>query len=224
MRYDPTRRHFLTLSLTGGGVATSFLLSGFAWGQPPVIGKIRQVQGQAWLWRGKQKHAADVGMEIFQADRLTTHAQSRLLLVMSDETEIMLGDHSDFTPDRFLYDPTAGQADILYRLGKGVFRMVTGASAALARQSGGQFRVKTPIATVGIRGTDFWGQQSATRLDLALLSGGPVTLQNQGGSVLLTEAPFVSTVTDPVRVPTMPRALTREELSRAVASIQFNQK
>ncbi|SCA56889.1 conserved exported hypothetical protein [Candidatus Terasakiella magnetica] len=119
---------------------------------------------------------------VFFGDELKTGASSRLQVVFNDSTELYLGDHSTLTIDELVYIPNQkGQA--LFSLSQGVFRMVSGAINKIA---GSSFRVRTPLATIGVRGTDFWGHQTEDKLILALLDDGEVEISTQEGDVTLS--------------------------------------
>ena len=184
------------------------------------VGQVEALRGSATAARGGTTLSLRLGASIAMGDRITTGEDTRLRIRLSDGTVFTLGDGTDLVIDEFVFNPRDAAADVAFQLTKGVFRMLTGASAGLANASGGAFRVRTPVATIGVRGTDFWGQQSADRLDLALLEGGPLEATTPLGSVLMTEAPFV-TVIDGQTAPTPPRRLSAQELARAASTVAF---
>ena len=70
-------------------------------------------------------------------------------ILFLDATNFWLGASSSMVLDRFIDDPDEGNEALLVRLGTGVFRIISGKLRKTA------FRVETPVATIGIRGTDF---------------------------------------------------------------------
>jgi len=84
---------------------------------------------------------------IVQNQQVRTGANSTAQLLFLDETSLNVGPGSDVTLDRFVYDPGRSQNDIALRATKGIFRFVSGSSDPRS------YHLKTPVATIGVRGT-----------------------------------------------------------------------
>lgn len=80
-----------------------------------------------------------------QQVRTARDATAQLLFL--DETSLNVGPGSDITLDRFVYDPGGARNDIALRATKGIFRFVSGSSDPRS------YHLKTPVATIGVRGT-----------------------------------------------------------------------
>lgn len=76
-----------------------------------------------------------------------TGAASTAQLLFLDETSMNVGPNSNLTLDRFVYDPDRALNDIALQTTKGVFRFVSGSSDPRS------YHLKTPVATIGVRGT-----------------------------------------------------------------------
>jgi len=88
------------------------------------------------------------GDEVVRNELVRTAADSDARFVLRDDTNLMLGPSSTLKLDRTVFDdPKAG--DIAIKLTSGAFRFVTGHSSKDA------YEIKTPIATIGVRGTMF---------------------------------------------------------------------
>src|SRR5215470_7579308 len=86
------------------------------------------------------------GDEVVRNEVVRTEADSDARLVFRDDTNLSLGPGSTLKLDRTVFDdPKAG--DIAIKLASGAFRFVTGNSNKEA------YEIKTPIATLGLRGT-----------------------------------------------------------------------
>src|SRR5215831_7172480 len=86
------------------------------------------------------------GDEVVRNEVVRTEADSDARLVFRDDTKLSLGPGSTLKLDRTVFDdPKAG--DIAIKLTLGAFRFVTGNSNKEA------YEIKTPIATMGVRGT-----------------------------------------------------------------------
>ncbi|WP_420546953.1 FecR family protein [Curvivirga sp.] len=113
---------------------------------------------------------------------LTTRPDARLHARMVDNTVLMLGENAKFKIDELAFNDM--QATASFSILSGAFRMVSG---KLTKRPNNQVTLTTPIATIGIRGTDFWGIVKQDSLSIALLDDseivvllptGPVTLNN----------------------------------------------
>lgn len=123
------------------------------------------------------------GDPLFERERVLTGENSRLEVRFEDGTMLYLGDHSDLVISKWLYQPD-GPGSALFNLSQGVFRMVSG---AINTAQNSTFLVRTPIATIGVRGTDFWGHQTKDSLLMALLDDGRLDIVAQGQTISLTE-------------------------------------
>lgn len=159
-----------------------------------------------------------LGHPIFRGDRLITGPGTRLQIALKDGTTFTLGETSRISIDDYVFDEAENTGGALFRLTKGVFRMATGAIAELA---GEPLRVRTPVATIGIRGTEFWGLQSAEQLQLVLLSGAAVYAENAAGRTEVTEPGFVTVVTGPDVAPTPSVRLPPDLLAEAAETVSF---
>jgi hypothetical protein len=99
---------------------------------------------------------------------------------------------------------------------KGFFRAVTGGLGKLQNQP---FRVQTPLATIGIRGTDFWGEQHADELRIALIGGNAIVISNNAGSVEINQTGYGTRVVSPHLKPEKPFKWSEDALKRAVGTI-----
>jgi hypothetical protein len=132
-----------------------------------------------------------VGDSIFENQRIVTDSRSRMQLMMVDKSSITIGPNSDLTINQYRFDkkkPNVGQ--MVLSAAKGLFRFVGG---LLSKRN--PVRVKTPLATIGIRGavafveltnnggqpgvrvTFFYGDE----VSVSPNGGGPTEILNQPG-------------------------------------------
>ena len=105
----------------------------------------------------------------------------------------------------------------MFELAKGAFRAVTGFMTKRPHR----FEVKTGLATIGVRGTDFWGGFGLTEngLDVVMLSGkGVYVTNNQGETVELSSSGLGTTVMA-ASAPTTPKKWDDEKVAKAVSTI-----
>ena len=106
--------------------------------------------------------ALEKGGLLDEGDRIVTGASGRVQIRLADGGLIALRPASEFVIEAFHYgagdassrnDPFARQEDVsFFSLLKGGFRSLTG---AVGREDKKAYRVRTPVATIGIRGTDY---------------------------------------------------------------------
>lgn len=99
---------------------------------------------------------------VFEGETISTGPSTYLNIVFRDNGRILLRPNSRFAIEQFRFTsaapaagprPTAAPADsAFFRLLKGGFRAVTG---AVGKRDQADYRVRTPVATIGIRGTDY---------------------------------------------------------------------
>jgi hypothetical protein len=85
--------------------------------------------------------------DVYHNELIETEAESATQLVFLDETTLTLGPDSSVVLDSFVYDPDPSKAAFVMTATKGIFRF---ASGKLPKNA---YRLHTPAATIGIRGT-----------------------------------------------------------------------
>jgi hypothetical protein len=96
------------------------------------------------------------GDEIFRDETVRTAADSDAKFVLRDDTNLSLGPGSTLKLDRAVFSGETRVGDIAVKLSTGAFRFVTGNSS---KES---YKIVTPLATIGVRGTtlDFLNQRA----------------------------------------------------------------
>ncbi len=156
------------------------------------------------------------GSTVLVGDRLATSSDSRLQLRMKDGAVVTLGRNSELTIEAYTEDESLGRAAL--NVIEGTFLATSGAIAKLGPD---RFTVTTPVATLGVRGTDVWGEQSGERLAVAMLSGEGVQVSTPQGSVeLTTPESGVDVVLG--EAPPAPKTWSPSRLEAARASVSFD--
>lgn len=211
--------HSPSLSRASVFLAAILAVAAFCMTSPALAaeeaGKLTRVQGQIHT-RGKAAprmlHLGDV---IHVGDTVVTGPEARAELTMADGGVITLSDETEFSVARF--DQTKGSAR--FELLRGAFRSVTG---GITRREPPDYEVRTPLATIGIRGTDFWGGFfSATNLGVLMISGKGVYVTNPTGKREITKPGQGITVRSLGDTPTSPVAWPDEKVKRALKTIEF---
>ena len=84
-------------------------------------------------------------------DTVTT-AKAKAELTFEDKTTVKLTEHSKMVIDDFVYDPKKGSGKLALNVTLGTARY---ASGQIAKNNPQQVAIKTPTATIAVRGTDF---------------------------------------------------------------------
>ena len=85
--------------------------------------------------------------DVYHNELITTEKESATKLTFLDETTLTLGPDSSVVLDRFVFDPDPSRASFVMTATQGIFRF---ASGKLPKNA---YRLHTPTATIGIRGT-----------------------------------------------------------------------
>lgn len=113
--------------------------------------------------------ALGVGSKVFQNEVITTGAESLAQLIFLDETSLSVGPKSQVTLDKFVFNPSQGAGSVVFTATKGAFRFITGS------QNPHHYTIKTPVATIGVRGTI---------VDCFIVSGGLACIVEEGSAVI----------------------------------------
>jgi hypothetical protein len=88
-----------------------------------------------------------VGSSIIFRERISTSASGSTQVMFVDKTTLSVGPNSNILIDEFVYNPNAGAGRMTVTLTKGAMRMVGG---NVSHTEG--VTIKTPLATIGVRG------------------------------------------------------------------------
>ncbi len=119
---------------------------------------VREVYGNSLNRRMQQ------GERLVFRQKVRTGAESAASLAFLDDSRLAIGANSQVTLDEFIYQPARNLAQGTLNLVRGVLRFASG-SVKL------DLRIKTPSATIGIRGTVFDVLASATLTEVAVRAG-----------------------------------------------------
>ena len=133
-------------------IALFALVLGSAEAAPPTVGFVKVVNGAATVARGDQTLPARPGLALEEGDVLRTGADGQLGVVLRDDTRVSLGPDTEIRIDRFVFAPAQGQLGLVLKMARGVAAYVSGKIAQLSPDA---VRVETPVATIGVRGTQF---------------------------------------------------------------------
>lgn len=135
------------------------LSASLAWSQtttaPPQAGRagtFKQVQGEVYVGKDAARRPPQPGDAVQAGDRVSTGRDGAASIVLKDGTVMSLGPNASADLSQFQFDSTTQEGNLLVDLLQGSVRMVTG---LLSKINPERFKVRTPTAVVGVRGTDF---------------------------------------------------------------------
>jgi hypothetical protein len=95
-----------------------------------------------------QAHVAVVRERVGLGDEVQTGGRSQLQVLLLDKTVFTVGAGARVTIDRYVYDPNRGTRAMSASVVKGAFRFMSGRT-----DRPGTTSIRTPIASIGVRGT-----------------------------------------------------------------------
>ena len=114
-------------------------------------GKVLSADGDALVLRGSHILRLSRGAAVESGDQIHTGNDGKVLVVFTDSGLVWIRANSDFVVDEYSYAQGRREA-AFFSLLKGGARSVTG---LIGRRARSNFRLRIPVATIGIRGTDF---------------------------------------------------------------------
>jgi hypothetical protein len=173
------------------------------------IGKVTEQTGPTEITRNKKSISSSLNTGVEMNDTVST-AKARAELTFEDKTTVKLTEHSKMIIDDFVYDPKKGSGKLALNMALGTARY---ASGQIAKNNPQQVAIKTPTATIAVRGTDFsmtvdeLGRSLVVLLPSCDAKGcvtGAIEVRNFGGVVLL-DVPYQATlVNSAYTMPTEP--------------------
>ncbi len=197
------------------------LVVALAWGGGAIateeIGTVARVQNEAFASSAAGDRVLQGGDAIFFGERVLTGAGARLEIVFVDGTSLTLGENAAMEIDAFVFDGSGGTMalDLL----SGAFAFTTG---LIGQNDHDDVIVTTPVSTIGIRGTSFWGGPIDDAYGVLILDGA-VEVVTTGGSVLLDEVGQGTSIAGPGAVPSAVKSWGEDKKARALATIAFDE-
>ena len=202
----------------------SFFLLGFVIFAPissqaaddELAGKVSRIQGAAMAMQNALPRPLKFGDAILAGDVLSTGKDARLEVTMVDDTVLTLGEKAVLVVSEYAMGARPNAA---LRLLQGAFSAATG---KITRTADASFLVNTEVATIGVRGTTFWGGMLDGEFQVAMLDGKGVYVETRAGRVELAEAGQGTKVAGPNAQPSQPKTWGKAKVDRALATVGFN--
>ncbi len=138
-----------------------------------VAGHIAFVNGDVQLNHSqKPNRTAQTGDPVYVGDHIQTQANAHIHLRMVDNAFVALRPESQLVISIYDYNPDQPKASrIRLDLQQGTSRAVTGKGGQAAKH---QYRFNTPLAAIGLRGTDYTVTTEADKTRISVAQGGVI--------------------------------------------------
>ena len=169
-----------------------------------IIGDVIKHEGSAVVQRTDGEDVeSELDLDIFSYDTIKT-GKGKVAIGFIDETRVDITQHSKLIIDEFVYDPNTKKGSLSLKSALGTVRY---ASGQIAKTSPTSVQIKTPTATIGVRGTDFsmtvdeLGGSTIILLPSCDTNGncfvGQISVESDAGMVIMNQA-FQATVVDTI--------------------------
>ncbi len=116
------------------------------------VGVVERHSGQAFVLRSAKTIKVYNGLKLKKKDTIKTKKNAWVKLRLNDNTVINAGQNAKLVIQEYLYTEKSN-SKASFSFVKGLFRTITG---KIGKVAPAQFKVHTPNATIGIRGTEFY--------------------------------------------------------------------
>ena len=169
-----------------------------------IIGDVILHEGNAVIERTDGEDVeSELDLDIFSYDTIKT-GKGKVAIGFIDETRVDITQHSKLIIDEFVYDPNTKKGSLSLKSALGTVRY---ASGQIAKTSPTSVQIKTPTATIGVRGTDFsmtvdeLGGSTIILLPSCDTNGncfvGEISVESDAGMVIMNQA-FQATFVDTI--------------------------
>lgn len=164
----------------------------------------------------EQERTLIVGHNVVFDERITTGPQGQAQLLMLDQSAVTVGSNSALVIDKFVYDPDTKSGEMALSLSRGLMRFVGGRLS-----KSGDATVRTPVATMGIRGgIALINVINPTTVDVTLLYGDAVEGVTNAGETFSVRRSGYFTRLETGKQSTPPKPAGTAVVAATIASLQ----
>tara|TARA_R100000951_G_C2642442_1_gene181416 strand:+ start:754 stop:1692 length:939 start_codon:yes stop_codon:yes gene_type:complete len=180
------------------------------------VGNVTAQTRAAQITRKGDKILTEVDTPVEMRDLIQT-LKGRADIKFVDDTKVSVTEYSKLIIDEFVYNPEKKTGKLSLKAALGTIRYSSG---KIAKNSRKNVKIKSPTASVSVRGTDFTmnvqedGASSFILLPSTDEAGnsyvGSIDVSTLGGTVTLNQAYEATTVTTAIAPPTPPRVIQQD--------------
>lgn len=184
-----------------------------------TVATVLAKKGDVNIISGAKVTEAKRKASLIEFDTINTAAESKASVKFNDGTVTTLGSNSELLIKNYDWTEGSKTPAAEFELVKGVFRTVTG---LITKVNNPKFIVNTPMGSIGIRGTDFWGGYlDEDAIDVLFVEGEhEIVVTNEFGTTVLTK-PGQGTTIKAGQAPTDAKTWPQSKVDRAVKTITF---
>ena len=182
-----------------------------------IIGDVILHTGNAVIEQDGVDVDSEEGLDVFSYNTVKT-GKGKVAIGFIDDTRVDVTEHSKLVIDEFVYDPNTKTGSLSLKAALGTIRY---ASGQIAKTNPTNVQIKTPTATIGVRGTDFTmtvdeiGSSTIILLPSCDTNGfcfvGEISVESDAGQVIMNTAFQATTVETISSAPLKPVLLSLEE-------------
>ncbi|MCG3650920.1 FecR family protein [Aliarcobacter butzleri] len=121
------------------------------------IGTVSLLEGKATILRNGQTLGANIGDKVENKDVISTQVNSKIKITFIDNTIVTIGKESSLNIEEYIFNTSTKEAKTELNVLKGAFHTITG---EIGKVNPDKFKLKTKSASIGIRGTEFYGDEN----------------------------------------------------------------
>jgi Ca2+-binding RTX toxin-like protein len=193
-------------------------------GEP--IGQVDEITGTVWAVRADGSRVQlQHGDPVLQGDVLETGPDGAVGVTLADQTAFSMAENGRMVLDEMVYDPGSQEGKLSLSVVKGIFTFVSG---QVAKTDPDAMTLNTPVATIGIRGTQVGLEiPDGENLNVVLMEEadgfvGEVVVLNNAGSRVLNNANQLTVVRGFDYAPTEVKTLSTDQMvERFAGSLKY---
>ena len=153
---------------------------------PQPVARVSMAVGDAQrIGASGQVTPLSLGTQLSEQDRIITGKDAMVILIFSDQARVALRPDSELLIRRYKVDPNGAETELQLDLLRGTVRQISGRAAQKQPE---RYRLNTPIAAIGVRGTDFLAKTGEGLVE-AYVHEGAIVVAPLGGAGTPGEIP-----------------------------------
>ncbi|MGJ0304030.1 FecR family protein [Aliarcobacter cryaerophilus] len=177
------------------------------------IGTITLLEGEAFVKRGEETLRLNLSDQISNNDFIETKTNSKVKITFIDNTIITIGKESSLKIEDYFFDSNnKNSAKTELNVSKGAFHAITG---QIGKVNPEKFKLKTKNATIGIRGTEIYGDQNRV-----FCTQGAIFVNSFGETREISQGFFVNTFDN--QIPSQPMPIDQQQFQDVNSRLNTN--
>lgn len=176
------------------------------------IGTVSLLEGKATILRNGQTLGANIGDKVENKDVISTQVNSKIKITFIDNTIVTIGKESSLNIEEYIFNTSTKEAKTELNVLKGAFHTITG---EIGKVNPDKFKLKTKSASIGIRGTEFYGDENRI-----ICTQGRIIVLSNSVSVDVPSGNYINIF--PNQRPSVPLPLENSTLDNIIERLNTN--